>query len=451
MALKNRLFSSYWFRSGFYSVLQRFSITLFGMFSLMLLAKRGLTLSEMGVYGIFLTVITIFENTKVALLKGAHIKYMSTNEDAEEKTRIASSSLFVNASISAVFIVLLLLFGPALGQALHMGPELAVMLRWYIPGLVAMVLFSHLEATQQGHLDFKGVFAGYLARQVIFFSLVLIKIFTGRPLSLKEVALYLSISVILGTIVLYVYTKKYLQHRWDYDGRWTNRLLGFGGYIFGSGVVSNIFQSLDKVMTAALLGSSAYVAEYDMAARVNQFIDTPSYAAAEVLFPKAAQASEREGTEKVRYLFERMVSALLCFTIPVAVIISLVPALVIRIIAKQDYVVAAPILQLYMISGVLRPAQTQAANLLNSIGKARLSFLMNAGYLAVNLGISYVCLVTIGFYGAAIGSVITFLLGAVSWYFVMKKQIGFRVGGVWHYMREYGRIGYGYAIRLFAK
>jgi lipopolysaccharide exporter len=421
------------------------------MFSLMLLAKRGLSVGEMGVYAIFLVVVTVFENTKVALLKGAHIKYMSTNEDVAEKTRIASSSLLVNASISACFIVLLVLFGPALGRVLHTGPQLAVMLRWYIPGLVAMVLFSHLEATQQGHLDFKGVFAGYFARQVVFFCLVLGQILTGRPLSLPEVALFLSISVTLGTVVLYVYTKKYLQHRWDYEGRWTKRLLGFGGYIFGSGVVSNIFQSLDKIMTAALLGSSEYVADYDVAARINQFIDTPSYAAAEVLFPKAAQASEREGMGKVRYLFERMVSALLCFTIPVALVISLIPTFVIRVIANPAYIVAAPILQLYMISGVLRPAQTQAANLLNSIGRQRLSFLMNVGYLTANLCISYLCLKTIGFYGAAIGSVITFLLGAVAWYFVMKKQIGFRLSGVFAYMQEYARIGYGYAARIFVR
>ena len=98
-----------------------------------------------------------------------------------------------------------------------------------------------------------------------------------------------------------------------------------------------------------------------------------------------------------------------------------------------------------------RPAQNQAANLLNSIGKSGLSFAINAGYLAANLGISYVCLMTIGFYGAAVGSVITFSLGAVVWYFVMKKQIGFRLNGVFHYMREYGRLGYGYAVRLLSK
>ncbi|HLI93040.1 MAG TPA: polysaccharide biosynthesis C-terminal domain-containing protein, partial [Puia sp.] len=346
---------------------------------------------------------------------------------------------------------LILLLGPALAKLLHTGPGLAMMLRWYIPGLVAMVIFSHLEATQQGHLDFKGGFAGYFVRTVVFFLLVLGEMLTGRPLTLNAVAIYLSISVVAGAIVIYGYTRKYLQHRWDYERRWTKELLGFGGYIFGSGVVSNIFQNLDKVMTAALLQSNVYVAEYDAAAKINQFIDTPSYAAAEVLFPKTAQASEREGPVKVRYLFERMVAALLCFTIPTAVVISVFPRLVLRLIANPAYVVAAPILQLYMISGILRPAQNQAANLLNSIGKTRLSFLMNAGYLTVNLGINYVCLETIGFYGAAIGSVITFLLGAVAWYFVMKRQVGFRLTGVLAYMREFGRIGYGYATRLFVK
>jgi lipopolysaccharide exporter len=417
----------------------------------MLLVRRGLSKSEMGVYAIFLVVITVYENTKSALLKGAHIKYMSMNEDVAEKTRIASSSLLVNGSISIVFIGAILLFGQELGWLLHTGPELAVMLRWYIPGLVAMVLFSHLEATQQGHLDFKGVFAGYLVRQVSFFLMVSGQMVSRQPMRLTEVALYLSVSVILGTIALYVYTRKYLHHRWDYEGRWTKQLLGFGGFIFGSGVVSNVFQSLDQVMTAALLKSNEYVADYNAATKINQVIDTPSYAASEVLFPKTAQASAKEGVEKVRYLFERMMSVLLCFTIPVAVVISLVPGLVIRLIAGPNYLVAAPILQLYMISGVLRPVQNQAANLLNSIGKPGLSFVMNVGYLVVNLGINYVCLLTIGFYGAAVGSVITFWLGAVVWYFVMRKQIGFQLGGVFHYMREYGRIGYGYAARLFAK
>jgi len=421
------------------------------MISYIMLVRRGLSKAEMGVYAIFLVVITVFENTKSALLKGAHVKFMSMNEDVAEKIRVASSSLLVNGAINIVFIAALLLLGKDLGRWMNTGPELAVMLRWYIPGLVAMVFFSHLEATQQGNLDFKGVFAGYFVRQVSFFLMVLGQMISRQPMTLADVALYLSASVVFGTIALYLYTRKYLHHRWDYEGRWTKRLLGFGGYIFGSGVVSNVFQSLDKVMTAVLLKSNEYVADYDAATKINQVIDTPSYAASEVLFPKTAQASANEGVEKVRYLFARMMSVLLCFTIPTAIVISLVPGLVIRLIAGPAYLVAAPILQLYMISGVLRPVQNQAANLLNSIGKTRLSFIMNVIYLAVNLGINYVCLMTIGFYGAAVGSVITFSLSTVAWYFVMKKQIGFQLNEVIHYMLEYFRMGYGYATRLFAK
>jgi O-antigen/teichoic acid export membrane protein len=431
--------------------LQRFSITLFGLISYAILAHRGLSLPEMGVYALFQVVVTNFELAKSALLKGAHVKFMSMNDDEAEKTRIASSSLLVNALITVVFIVLLFFFSQVLGRLLHTGPELSDMLLWYIPGLVGMVLFSHLEATQQGHLDFKGVFAGYFARQVCFFVLILVQTVSGRPLRLTDISMYLSISVILGTIVLYMTTRKYLQHRWDYDGRWTKRLLGFGGYIFGSSIVSNIYLSLDQIMTAALLQSPAGVAQYNAATKINQFVDTPSFAAAEVLFPKAARASAQEGVEKVRYLFERMVSVLLCYTIPVAVIISFVPGLVLRLISGPAYVAAAPILQLYMIICVLRPAQLQAANLLNSIGKPGITFVMNVGYLVANLGIGYVCLKTIGFYGAAVGSVIAFLIMAVAWYYLMKKQIGFRMKPVFHYMREYMRMGYGYAVRLFAK
>jgi lipopolysaccharide exporter len=434
-----------------YSLLQRFSITLFGLVSYSLLAHRGLKPAAMGVYAIFQIVITNFELAKSALLKGAHVKFMSMNDDEAEKIRIACSSLMVNSLITVIFIVLLFFFGQLLGQLLHTGPELNDMLLWYIPGLVGMVLFSHLEATQQGHLDFKGVFAGYFSRQVCFFVLVLVHLFSGRPLRLSDISMYLSISVILGTIVLYMNTRKYLHHRWDYEGRWTKQLLGFGGYIFGSSIVSNIYLSLDQIMTAALLQNPVGVAQYNAATKINQFVDTPSFAAAEVLFPKAARASAHEGMDKVRYLFERMVSVLLCYTIPVAIVISIVPTLVLRLISGPDYLAAAPILQLYMIICILRPAQGQAANLLNSIGKPRLSFLMNIGYLVANLGIGYFCLVTIGFYGAAIGSVIAFLIMAVAWYYLMKKEIGFSMIPVFHYMREYVRMGYGYAIRLFAK
>jgi len=167
-----------------------------------------------------------------------------------------------------------------------------------------------------------------------------------------------------------------------------------------------------------------------VASRINLLIDIPSFAAAEVLFPKASMASTEEGKERVRYLYEKMVAVLLAFTLPTALVIILVPRLVMVAIAGPAYAASALILQLYMITGIFRPAQNQAANLLNSIGRPKLVFWANSGTLAGSLVINYCCLLRFGFYGAALGTMITSLVGFVFWYFIMRREIGLELKGI---------------------
>lgn len=121
------------------------------------------------------------------------------------------------------------------------------------------------------------------------------------------------------------------------------------------------------------------------------------------------------------------------------------------IIAGPNYLDAVPILQLYMVAGILRPAQNQAANLLNSIGKAKLCFYINVGYLIVNLLLNYICLSYFGFYGAAIGTVITFILGAIAWYFIMKKEIALELSNILQYAIEVYKMGFDLVINVFQK
>lgn len=436
-----KYFSSYWIRSAFYSILQRFSITLFGLVNFMVLI-RSLSKPQMGVWALFLVVTSIFETTKSGLLKNAHVRYVSSSGDKLEKSVIASSSLLINGAITALFIVFICFFANWMSKRLHSGVELADMLRWFIPGLIGMVMFSHLEAIQQSHLDFKGVFAGYFVRQVAFFLVILVHAVLKIPFSLSRLAMYQSICIFLGTGVLYFYSRPYLHHRFDPTRAWIKRIIGYGGYIFSSGIVANIFSNLDQLMTAGFLSSTS-VAYYSAASRINQFIDVPSYAAAEVIFPKVSQASVEDGPNKVRYLYEKMVAILLCFTIPIALFIIIFPKFVITVIAGHQYAaISAPILQLYMLTGILRPMQNQSANLLNSIGKPALCFLINAISLAANLAINFTCLYYIGFYGAAIGTLITCVLGMTAWYIIMQRQIGTRLSTIITYMGEFYQLLY---------
>jgi len=440
-----KYFSSYWIRSAFFSILQRFSVTLFGLINFIVLIRWSLTKEQMGTWSLFLAVTTIFETTKSGLLKNAHIRYVSSSDAKPEKSTIASSSLLINASISVVFITLIALFSDNVGTWLHAGTDLGTTLKWFIPGLVCMVFFSHMEAIQQSHLDFKGVFAGYIVRQFTFFALILGTALLHIPFSLPWLALGMSLSIALGTIVLTLYSRKYILGRFDPSKAWIKKILGYGGYIFGSGLLGNIFASVDQFMVASFKLSNVWVANYSAASKLNQVVDIPSYAAAEVLFPKVSKASAEEGTEKVRYLYEKMVAILMAFTIPTAIFVIIFPKFVILLIAGKNYMAAAPILQMYMITGILRPMQNQGANLLNSIGKARLCFIINAISLGGNLLINYICLSAIGFYGSAVGTMITCVLGAICWYFVIRKQIGAVLPSMARHIADYYKIFFTYA------
>ena len=410
-----------------------------------MLLARSLSKPQMGTWALFLVVTTIFEATKSALLKNSHVRFVSANNDHRERSAIASASLLINGLLSILFILFILLFSVWFSTVLNTGPELIQMLKWFIPGLVFMVFFSHLEAIQQSHLDFKGVFAGYFVRQFVFFLFIAATYLFKLPVSLPHLSLYQSISIVLGTVALYLPSRKYLLHLFNPTWKWCKELVNYGGFIFGSGIVSNIYSNVDQVMTAGILpNSSSYVAYYNTATRITSIVDIPSFVAAEILFPKSSQAFAEEGADKVRYMYERMVGILLAFTIPTAIIILLIPGVVIRLIAGPGYEASVLILQLYMVTGMMRPLQNQSANLLNSVGRPVIVFILNTIFLAFSLIINFFLLHQYGFYGSAYGTLVTSVISTVVWWLVMRKAIGLDLKSVFRHMIDSYKLVYGY-------
>jgi lipopolysaccharide exporter len=264
------------------------------------------------------------------------------------------------------------------------------------------------------------------------------------------VVLFQSLGFLGGTVVIYYYSRRYLEYRFNPTVAWIKRILGYGKYIFASGAISNVFANLDQLMTGTFMTSSV-VADYNTANRINSLLDIPTYAAADIIFPKSARASVEEGLEKVKYLFERMVGILLSFSTPIALFIIIFPRLVIWLIAGSNYLSAAPILQLYMITGLIRPMQNQSANLLNSIGKQAIAFWMNTAALVVNLAINYVFLKTIGYYGAAVGTTLSYSLVLIGWYFIMRRLIGFQPRNIGKYMLETYITIYSFGMQLIRR
>jgi O-antigen/teichoic acid export membrane protein len=402
----------------------------------MILTRVLPTVSALGTWALFLTITTLAEITKSALLKNAHIKYVSSINESNQKTVVASSSLVINLGLTLLYLVFIVFFGKAVASFLNSGNDLTLMLNWFIPGLIAMAFFSHLEAVQQSHFDFKGVFAGNLVRQGLFFASVAFHFILHKPLPMYMLAVYQSLSIFAGTLVLYIYSRKYLLHRFNPTRAQIKGLVQYGGFIFGSSILSAFVTNLDQLLTASFL-SPGSVGYYNAAKRINGFIDIPTYAAAEILFPKMSQASSEEGLNRVKNMYEKMVSLLLCIIIPAALCIIAFPKHVILILAGEKYIKASLILQIYMIVSIVGIFQHQAATSLDSVGKTKLTFFANLASFIVKLGATYFFLLNFGFYGAAYGAVAASILTSIIWYVLMKRQFGFSIAAIPKHMKYY--------------
>ena len=401
-----------------------------------MILARHINKNQMGIWAIFMVIITVYELSKNGLLKSAHIRFVSTTKNEEDKKKIAWSSLVINFLIALMLIIFVLFFSKNISSWLNTGEELSKLLILFIPGILIMVFYSHYEAVQQSYLDFKSLFYGNFVRQSSFFFALLYDHFFRTDINLNTILLYHTISLFLGTITLFIVGNKYLSFKIEPSIVWIKEIINFGKFILGSSIISNIYSNIDQLMTSKFLNPIT-VSYYSTAYRISGIIDIPIIAAADVLFPKMAQASTDEDSNKVRYFLEKTTALLLCLIIPTTIVIIIFSKLIIQIIAGSTYLEASIILQVYLIRNTIGIFQIQSANTLISIGKSKLHFLLNSIGFVLKIVITYFCLKYFGFYGAALGSLIMPTLNFIIWYFVMKKQINVNAKNVIKYMLEF--------------
>jgi O-antigen/teichoic acid export membrane protein len=210
---------------------------------------------------------------------------------------------------------------------------------------------------------------------------------------------------------------------------WMSRLFRYGKYVLGSGVCANIFGSLDRYMTASFM-TSAFVAFYDVSARINNLMDVPTTAAADILFPKSARASFENDNSRVRFIYEKMVGILVGLVLPISIFTFIFADKIVLIIAGENYLPATTIIRIAMIYAFLRPIQIQASNVLNSINKPKITFYINLIVLSFNIIISYFFIKSIGFMGAAYGSFCTTVFSSCLSFYLLKRAINVSIRGI---------------------
>jgi lipopolysaccharide exporter len=438
--LKLKLGSSFWIHSVFFTLLNRFSLIAFGVISYIILAKKVFpTVKEMGVWALFLAIFTLIENIKQGLLRNPMIKFLSEPEYVNQRNKIQSASLLTNILFSILVICLLFFSGHLFAGWLN-TPELFPLFRWGILIILVLIPFNHFEVLLQAHFKFKAIFYGYFFRQGIFMlSVITLLIFHRSFLTLVNLAKLQILSQFCGTLVLLYFAKGYFYRGFDTEKRTILRMFHFGKYIFGTNVFSAFGRSADQFISAGLI-SADVVAYYNVVSRINNMMDVPSIAIADVLFPKNVEAMATSGPDKVRYYFERMVGTIISILAPISVLIFLIPHLFIMILAGSKYYAAVPILQTVILFSFLRPFSYQFGTTMDAIGKPRINFWVNLLTMSMSYGFMYLGLRYTGWLGAAYGTVVSAILSFLTMYSVLNKTIGVRISEtfkwVWLSYRE---------------
>jgi lipopolysaccharide exporter len=409
----------------------------FGVVGYMILAKKVFpTAGEMGVWGIFLTILSLVETIKQGLLRNPMIKFLSEPGYAEQKNKVQSVALLINFGFSAFAILLIIFLGRPLCNWLNF-PELYPMILWGIFLIILLIPFNHCEVLLQANFRFKSIFFGYLFRQGIFLTAVLIFLFFFKSyLGLLMLVKLQILALFCGMIVMIFSAKSFFFKGFVIDKILLKRMLHFGKYIFGTNIFAALSRSADQFITANQIQSEAIVAYYNVVSRINNLMDVPSMAVADVLFPKNVEAMSHSGTEKVRYYFERMVGSIISILAPMSIVIFLLPKLIIKIIAGSKFLMAVPILQTVILFSFLRPFAYQFGATMDAIGKPKINFWINLLSMSLNILFIFLGLHFFDWKGAAYGSVVGLILGTTVMYFVLKKTIGIRWDEIIAYIFE---------------
>lgn len=409
------------------SILHRFSSTLFGFLNFFLLA-RILTKNELGIWSIFMFLVAAFEMSKSSLLKNAHIRLILTSNE-KDKHIIAGSSILVNITFTIVFISLIIAFSPYLSHWLNAGDQFASMLKYYIPGLVVMIYFSHYEAVQHSNNNFKNGFTANLIRQLIFFILVLIHFLNKIDIDLILLVYYYSIGNFVGTIVFYFISRQFISYKFNYSSKIIKEILNFGGFMMGGNVISQISANLDQLLVARFI-SSGTVGYYGVASRVMYAVEIPMNGVSEALFPSFTKASKEGNNEKFNSYLEKSIGSLLALMLPFVFVLIIFSEQIISIIAGANYIEGKSILQIYLLMTLINVFKHQAANTLLSLGKSRLHFMVTLSQFALSIWLIYLSIAEFNAIGPAFARLALSILSLIIWIIIMKKMIGINLGNI---------------------
>lgn len=413
----------YWIRSGFFTVIQNISGIFFSFGSFYLLV-RSLDKLHFGAWALFMSTVTVLEFIRGGLIQNALIKYLSFTEK-EEHSQIISASFIISGILTAFCILINLCFAHYLSKIWN-SPELVNLFHLYSLVFIVSGFLTQFNSIEQANLKFRGVFISSFVRQGVFF----LYIFTCYILQVKILLINLVYAqfatFLLSTLISYFSIRSYLTFSFKLHREWIKKLFDYGKYAFGTSVSSILSSTIDQMMLGAILSPVASGA-FNIAVRITNLIDVPTNAIAVIVFPQSAKRIETEGKDAIKYLYEKSVGTIIAILVPGVLFLFLFADFAVNFIAGTKYEESVPLLKVTLLYCLLIPYGRQFGNILDSIGRPKLNFMIVLLTATINIALNYLFIIRMGVMGAAYATLCSNIIGFLISQYILRKELNVRV------------------------
>jgi O-antigen/teichoic acid export membrane protein len=382
---------------------------------------RIFSLEEFGVWGLFMMVTSVVEVARSGLIQNAIVRYLSISP-LEEHPKIISASFSLNAILSSLTIVFILLGAHTLSVDLLKAPELEELLYYYIITTIILLPFFQFQYIQQANLNFKGVFWAMFFRQGLYFSGILFCFASGEKPSLLNLVYLQSATALAGTLVGFLFTRGFLFISSKLDFEWIKKLFDFGKFGFVTNLSSIVSGSIDQGMLSNMISTEA-VALQRAALQITNAVEVPTNAMADIVFPQSARRMHADGKGAIKYLYEKSVGVIVAIIVPFLLVVLLIPGPILSVVTGGgEYLKSIAILQVTVVYTVIIPFDRQAGTIFDSTGKQKLNFYLQIMAMVVNFVSNLYFIREFGIIGAAYGTLVTYLISFLIKQLILKRS-----------------------------
>jgi O-antigen/teichoic acid export membrane protein len=420
----------YWLPNGVYSFLINVVLLISGFAGFVLLV-RFYNKSEFGAWALYLAVTSFVDVARAGFVTNALVRYASTQESKSEYSKVLSGSLFLHILFTLILMMFIYLIAPFVGK-IYSSYEFYRLLIYYPIYAICQIPFLYLSAIEQANLSFRNQYYSNLLRNTLFIGMIAYIVFSKIHFPVYYLPLLQSISVTAGGFYLFFASRKSISISKKIDFKWLAKLIDFGKFVFGGNVVSILFTNIDQILLGYFYNTKI-VATYNTAMRIGNFSDIPMTSVASIVYPKSGQRLQTIGIKGLRHLYERSVGLILAFVIPALIFLIIFIEPIVKFIATEAYLDAIPAIYFILLFSLFKPFIKYFGIAVEALEKPHYNFNLMMTLLLLNLILDLFLIPKFHLIGAALGSLISLVTGAIVSLLILNKLLDVRLSRIFRY------------------